>query len=789
MQAISQSEFGHGQQIDVAVEPYLSSNVAEALVNDLDTSRAPFISRSMTAGCPVEDLATSDIDADDSDSFCGPTIPRYSSPRCRRTDMGYQNNSRQNTDQGDTLAVETGQDAYIRCEGGDFSDSVSDSSAAIEPPSIRTRQQSVVTAATSVSRPGSAFASPRILSPALTSSSASFSNKARQGTWFDADDDSSPNSEEQTGHPLGQSYSLYHRSTVSLSGADFEHMAAFRESAARPSVSTGFHLPLHNPADLQRPQTSMGLPVMEKPRLVDIQPSIAVPRRRSSLKRSHGRLPSPSPLRYQPERPDRRIDGPYAGGKMHQDDTARLLNPSGPMAMLTTSCGRMIIDASRPSSIGSAGEPPQRRIHSGPQSRLSMTDTIDFGEGEPPADYVYPERPTRFIDQAQERFDSWFEEGVGHLPASASGIIPQSPSTPGIPLPPEVLDTLRISLSCFPETMLLSSSLSIETIRTYSRKLRHRVGGRSNQDNHHGHTRHSNDDDESVFSFSSQGTKRPKRWQLRRLVSSHKRDKHSLSNSHNYPDNQLPRYSLTSASDTSSPTSPHHQQPMIPDWAPIKRVFPTGSDYLCDALYAHILVYNYLNTLCPMPNNSPVSPINTRPHQSQPSQGTTTGRNQNRKVPKKAASILGMQDSPGGAGSGSRQQSFDGQNRQTTGRRFKLHKEQDRSPDKLSLLSGNGGISPSSSVGQGSGGIETAVIRDLQAGLTRCIGLLVKTLEKGFATGTDETTFLMEEQQQSESSRRGKGGDLPTAGRSNGQFDSSMMRALCEVVRASECEN
>ncbi|KAK4219011.1 hypothetical protein QBC37DRAFT_304645 [Rhypophila decipiens] len=716
MQAISQSEFGHGQQIDVVVEPYPSSNVAEALVKDLDTSRAPFISRSMTAGCPVEDLATSDIDADDSDS----------------------------------------------CEGGDFSDSVSDSSAAIEPPSIRTRQQSVVTAATSVSRPGSAFASPRILSPALTSSSASFSNKARQGTWFDADDDSSPSSEEQTGHPLGQSYSLYHRSTVSLSGADFERMAA-----PRPSVSTGFHLPLHNPADLQRPQTSMGLPVMEKPRLVDIQPSIAVPRRRSSLKRSHARLPSPSPLRYQPEQPDRRIDGPYAGGEMHQDDTAR-------MAMLTTSCGRMIIDASRPSSIGSAGEPPKRRIHSGPQSRLSMTDTIDFGEGEPPADYVYPERPTRFMDQAQEKFDSWFEEGMGHLPASASGIIPQSPSTPGIPLPPEVLDTLRISLSCFPETMLLSSSLSIETIRTYSRKLRHRVGGRPNQDTHHKHTRHSNDDDESVFSFSSQGTKRPKRWQLSRLVSSHKREKHSLQNSHTYADNQLPRSSLTSASDSSSPTSPRHQQPMIPDWAPIKRVFPTGSDYLCDALYAHILVYNYLNTLCPMPTNSPVSPIHTRPHQSQPSQGTTIGRNQNRKVPKKAASILGMQDSPVGASSGSRQPSFDGRSRQTTGRRFKLHKEQDRSPDKLSLLSGNGGISPSSSVGHGSGGIETAVIRDLQAGLTRCIGLLVKTLEKGFATGADETSFLMEEQQQNESS---------------GQVDSSMMRALCEVVRASESGN
>lgn len=41
-----------------------------------------------------------------------------------------------------------------------------------------------------------------------------------------------------------------------------------------------------------------------------------------------------------------------------------------------------------------------------------------------------------------------------------------------VPLPPDAMETLRVSIACFPETMLLSSSLTIETIRTYSRKVR-----------------------------------------------------------------------------------------------------------------------------------------------------------------------------------------------------------------------------------------------------------------------------------------------------------------------------
>src|SRR5690606_16600107 len=63
---------------------------------------------------------------------------------------------------------------------------------------------------------------------------------------------------------------------------------------------------------------------------------------------------------------------------------------------------------------------------------------------------------------------TWLESSVG-LMASSKG---DDESMPGIPLPPDVVDNIRVSITCFPDTMLLTSSLSIDTIRTYSRKVR-----------------------------------------------------------------------------------------------------------------------------------------------------------------------------------------------------------------------------------------------------------------------------------------------------------------------------
>ena len=220
---------------------------------------------------------------------------------------------------------------------------------------------------------------------------------------------------------------------------------------------------------------------------------------------------------------------------------------------------------------------------------------------------------------------------------------------------------------------------------------------------------------------------------------------------------------------------------MNPNWSPIKNIFPAASDYLCDALYAHIVAYNYLNTLCPVPIVNPTAAsLNTNSHHrrtgSHPESTTTSGR----KVPKKAASILGMQTPLPTPGSGSGYPQFrqfsDGHGqtgnglRQSASRRFSGHYT-----DGVSLVSGHGS-------GSGSGGIETAVIRDLQAWLNRCIGLLVSTLRQatGSAGGGANEFLLLEEQSELLRERDGRSGEKQSG------VDGVLMRALCEVVRVSE---
>ncbi|KAL1843273.1 hypothetical protein VTJ49DRAFT_2382 [Mycothermus thermophilus] len=169
---------------------------------------------------------------------------------------------------------------------------------------------------------------------------------------------------------------------------------------------------------------------------------------------------------------------------------------------------------------------------------------------------------------------------------------PTSSPLPSLPLPPDVIESLRVSISCFPETMLLTSSLSIETIRAYSKKVRRRTpidGQFQNVDSDAG----------SVSSSSSQQQSR--RWNMggwlghARRGSNMSTDKEqqarqrpsairltrSLSNA------KISRLLRSTGADLVASTT-------RPPWAPIANVFPSAPARLCDALYAHLLAYNYL---------------------------------------------------------------------------------------------------------------------------------------------------------------------------------------------------
>lgn len=92
-----------------------------------------------------------------------------------------------------------------------------------------------------------------------------------------------------------------------------------------------------------------------------------------------------------------------------------------------------------------------------------------------PASQTYPppgsssmDAPPHLPRPALRSVQSWLNGSPQPYPRSLQG----DDRAKVVPLPPDTMETLRVSIACFPETMLLSSSLTVETIRAYSRKVR-----------------------------------------------------------------------------------------------------------------------------------------------------------------------------------------------------------------------------------------------------------------------------------------------------------------------------
>ncbi|CAK7228302.1 hypothetical protein SBRCBS47491_006861 [Sporothrix bragantina] len=232
------------------------------------------------------------------------------------------------------------------------------------------------------------------------------------------------------------------------------------------------------------------------------------------------------------------------------------------------------------------------------------------------------------------------------------------PGIVGIPLPREVVDTLRVSVSCFPETMLSLSSFSIQTIRSYSRKVR-RCSQADADDTYRllmdaspptlppsptNATHHIPQSpasptamsfdlgtgvSRSVTAASSTSHSSRRFWKLPKKLagSSHSGNDNrsagpalnmftgfrsstsstgSSNHSNGYPlspttmGSSAPRMSSVSRRGSARPDNTEDDQSKANGMC-FKRIFPTGSDYLCDALYAHILAFNYISLLCPPP--------------------------------------------------------------------------------------------------------------------------------------------------------------------------------------------
>ncbi|OAA60406.1 hypothetical protein SPI_05530 [Niveomyces insectorum RCEF 264] len=215
----------------------------------------------------------------------------------------------------------------------------------------------------------------------------------------------------------------------------------------------------------------------------------------------------------------------------------------------------------------------------------------------------------------------------------------QTPGVVGIPLPREVIDTLRVSVSCFPETMLSLSSFSIQTIRSYSHKVRR--GGQSDTDSAHRFllspsssmggwppsptaARHitppalSSSPTTTSFCDSSSDSRTNLFGPMRApMPTSQAPSRFWKLSKRLIPSRTSPNLgALTGrgpSSDHGSFSGRNNRLDDVSDedhdkasGACLKRIFPTGSDYLCDALYAHILAFNYIGLLCPAPSPAPV---------------------------------------------------------------------------------------------------------------------------------------------------------------------------------------
>ncbi|KAK4447491.1 hypothetical protein QBC34DRAFT_303204 [Podospora aff. communis PSN243] len=684
----------------------MECNFPELLARDLEVSEAVFTSKSMTAGCPSSGLATPSIE--DDCPFQGLVeVTRQMTPVCQDA-VNRPHPHSLTVDIRRTGSIETfGLDESVY--RGEMSDSASESSAGMGPPPVRTREQSFTTAATSVSGRCSSLLSQKPVSP---SSSTSLRVDRAQESWFDGDGDLDSHPRPDT---TNSDASDVPRAVSGLNAFETRHMffppgdpLAFRPATANIS----HRAPVRRSIE-ERPHTSSGHPRMERPRLVDIQAPFAVPKRRSSLKKPlHEELPQQAtPTAPSPSIPLQFFASSDCNASQEREFTfGGPLTSHPPMPLLATTCGRTVIDASKPPSFESKEPDPLLR-------RLSIAGSFHAGGAGDHSGFIFDEEPEERPRQQEKAsgmrklsmatIGSWAEsnaEVFAPRAANNSSVI----SMPGIPLPPEVVETLRISIACFPETMLLSSSLSIETIRAYSKKLKHRSTPT--------HQRRLSEDNHSVFSFSSANTKQASRWAFPKLIQTRRSRQNSSAAA-----------SLAGISEQLSAAS---REPMTPNWTPIKNIFSTGSDYLCDALYAHLVAYNYINVLCPLPITTvPRSPFQAPEDDRDDKAG---GR-----IPKKAASILGLQAST---------QAHSSANpllRRINSRR-------------------TGGSS-------GGGGNESTTLRDVQAGLGRCIAFLVATLKQ---TGIDS---------------RPLDGVLRLAQATEAEgMDPLLIRSLCEVVRCSE---
>lgn len=590
----------------------MDCNFPELLAGDLDRSAEVFKAKNLTAGAPTVSLSGDAV------------------KRTRRSSLQDSSTTPFSTQAQDILSrmkslQMVNQECYSQVMASinieprkSIESTLSESSGGMEPPSIAGRGASITTAATSVSGSGSTgrvSLSDKCNSP---SDKISISNRS----WVDLEQEDNDVATDPSAHLKVNNFHFNLEKCHSLGNINPPETPRSPKDFGEPrSMSMSTRQTSHRAAD---PFTAFSSPAKsfkasknwhdaqhtEGNRFV--QPT-EIPTRRSSL--SHAsiellQLPqsrivprsSSTPLQFIPSKVSQR--------RLHPDVT-----PTRP-----PSSGR---------ALNRQVKEEDEKEYEGEEAR-SMLSLSDKEESDSlmditlitPRDKIEVATPTIVSPMAD--VEQWMDQSsieLLHLPQPTKDY-----QGSRIPIAPEVLDTLRISVACFPETMLLCSSLSIETIRGNSKKFRFR-------------TTKLNNTNPQVSLDSLDNIAKSSKWKwLTKKVPEPSPTKLQLQ----------PRDSMEPLAGSAGTRSEN------PEWYAIKNIFPNGTDHLCDALYAHILAYNYVTSICPRsaviaqsarpatqqsnhPSISAVSDVSSRVSE------LSAPRSDSNRIPTKAATLLGLE--------------------------------------------------------------------------------------------------------------------------------------------------
>ncbi|EAQ89613.1 hypothetical protein CHGG_06232 [Chaetomium globosum CBS 148.51] len=434
----------------------------ELLARDLTTSENIFKSKAMTAGCPFAGLAAPDLVT--SASFQRPLLP----PRA-----GHQQQP-PGVDKSllRPFVIEEEEGLYVEDLDGDerfgMKDSYLDSSnvhsTGMVPHLILARQQSVATAATSDSGRCSSVFSHNAHSPTFPVLSSCSSNRegSSHGTWYEDDPGSPQNGPASSVFTARTSISDPRQPALDIGNYDdmIEPSTPTDDPKGFAQATAETHSPGGSHGTHPRPSTPIRQPHPEKARIVDIPPLSTGLKWASSRKWDRHRPGSPSVASL-----SREMTVPVGVTEEHRQSERIPGNTRPNVPLLETANGRTVIDASAPPPIAFASrDQALHRFNARPLSSMAIDENEIFDDGEEPSAMAYAEALSKAKKPSLPDLRRWVEATSETFAASQKSTS-YTPSAPGIPLPPEVIESLRVSIACFPETMLLTSSLSIETIR------------------------------------------------------------------------------------------------------------------------------------------------------------------------------------------------------------------------------------------------------------------------------------------------------------------------------------